>query len=159
MDNLYATPTSNIAGAGNTSGTITPKMLDDMQRTKPWVLLIGIMFFISAAITLIAAVGLMIAGSHLPVGMPAVMPAGMIAVMGIVYLVMSIIQFTLGIFLMKYSGGIRRLLISRHSSDLEAALAAQRVFWVTSGILTLIGLVIMIIVIVGGIVAAANRGF
>ncbi len=144
MDNNYTPPKSDIT-AGNT-GDVTNTMLHAMSGTKPWVLLIGILTIILAVFLFIGMAGMFAIGSR------AGMPGSIVATLGGLYLVMAVVDTALGIYLLKYSSAIGRLMISRDTADLDAALMAQKSFWKLTGIIVLISIIF-------GVVAIAMRGF
>lgn len=149
MNDQYAPPQSDVANvtSSNAAG-ITNTMIDAMRGTKPWVLLIGIVLFVSAAFMVLGTIGIFIAST---VGMGTNGPeAGAILGMGVVYGVMSIIYILMGVYLVKYSSAIGRLLQSISVVDMEEALMSQRKFWKLAGVITAIMLVLMVL----GFVAA-----
>lgn len=150
MSNRYAPPSAAVDHAGIGGGAITAEMIDALRGTKGWVLLIGILLFIAGAITVIAALGIgfsgWMAGRSLPNGPPASLFLGM----GVAYLIIAFIDILLGLYLVRYSSAIGRLLQNGDVGEMEVALHAQRKFWKLAGVLALI----MIVVFILGIVAA-----
>jgi hypothetical protein len=65
---------------------------------------------------------------------------GIIVATGLFYLVMGVAYGVGSYFLVKYTQSIGRLVSSGLVSDVEEALAAQRMFWKSAGIIT-IGLI------------------
>lgn len=149
MNNQYAPPQSEVDGVNTAnSAGITSSMLNAMQGTKPWVLLIGIVLMISAVFTLLGTVGIM--GMSV-VGVGGAGPGmGAMLGIGIVYAVMGVVYILLAVYLFKYSSAIGRLLQSASVVDMEDALHSQRKFWKFSGILTAVMLVLMVL----GLIAA-----
>ncbi|HEU0200531.1 MAG TPA: DUF5362 family protein [Burkholderiaceae bacterium] len=153
MANPYAPPQSSVADVAPAGGAITEEMLAAMRGTKPWVLLIGILLFISAAFLVLGAVA-MFAGSAV-MGAGAGAPRGMMFGVSALYLVGMVIYIALGVYLVKYSSAIGRLLAGGHTVDLEDALHQQRKFWKLAGILAVIALVFMVIGMVAAIAIPA----
>lgn len=150
MTNHYAPPQSAVNDVNRPgSGGITDAMLDAMRGTKPWVLLIGILLFISAAFIVLAAVGLMAAGT-IGANKAGGPPAAAMLGMGAMYVVGAVIDVVMGIYLVKYNSAIGRLLESGSATDMEDALGSQRKFWKFAGVLALV----MIVVSVIGMIAA-----
>ena len=145
MDNNYAPPQSDVS-ANNSSGGVSNNVLAALGGTKPWVLFISVLILIGAVFTVIAVLGLFAAVSRAPV-----IPGIFYLVIGI-YIAMAVAQIFLGIYLIKYSSGIGRVLISRQTDHLEESLFAQKKFWKLAGIIGLISIILMII----GIVMAAS---
>ena len=149
MNNQYAPPQSDVAdGSRANPAGVTNTMIDAMRGTKPWVLLIGIVLFISAAFMLLATLGMVGAGALGMAEMGA--ESGMLLGIGAMYALMGIIYILMGVYLIKYSSAIGRLLQSVSVIDLEEALISQRKFWKIAGIITAVMLVLMVI----GIIAA-----
>jgi len=149
MTNHYAPPQSEVADVSRSNGGgITTEMLDALRGTKPWVLLIGIVLFISSAFMVLGAFGMIAAGSM--GGAPNGPPQGAMTAIGGGYVIAAIIYIVLGVYLVKYSSAIGRLSQSGDGIDMEEALVSQRKFWKLAGILTLL----MIVVAVVGMVAA-----
>ena len=149
MNNQYAPPQSDVVGGNRSNAAgITNTMLEAMRGTKPWVLLIGIVLFISAAFMLLGTVGIFGASA---IGMAQMGPqAGVMLGVGAMYAVMGIIYIMMGIYLIKYSSAIGRLLQSASVDDMEEALHSQRKFWKMAGVITAVMLVVMAL----GIIAA-----
>ncbi len=166
VNDAFATPKSDVSGntiGNNNSGnTITTGIVDQLKRTRPWVLLISIVGFIFTALMAILTVGIffgggaaMMSGPGMPPGMEA---GGLIVGMGIMYLVMTILYFVISLFLLKYAAAIKRFVASGTSQDMEHALKHQASFWKLIGILTLVTLVLMVVMMVIGIGGALMGG-
>ncbi len=82
-------------------------------------------------------------------GSGAAMPAGVFGMMGVIYLAMGLVYLWLGIKLMGYGSAIGSLRMSGSVQHLELALDHQRSFWKTMGIMTLIGIVIFFVMMIG----------
>ncbi len=150
MSNRYAPPAAAVDHAGMGGSAISAEMIDALRGTKGWVLLIGILLFIAGAFTVIAALGIGFSGWMGARALPNGPPAGIFLGMGVVYLIMAFIDILLGLYLVRYSSAIGRLLQNGDAGEMEAALHAQRKFWKLAGVLALI----MIVVFILGIVAA-----
>lgn len=159
MSNRYAPPGAAVDNAGLGGSAISAEMIDALRGTKGWVLLIGILLFIAGAITVIAALGIgfsgWVAGRSLPNGPPA----GVFLGMGAMYLIMAIIDILLGLYLVRYSSAIGRLLQNGDASEMEAALHAQRKFWKLASVLSLIMIVIFILGIIAAIAIPAYTAY
>jgi hypothetical protein len=125
---------------------VTPSMVESMRQTRPWVMLIAVLIFISLAFMVLGALFMMVGGVFIPhaEGTPP------LAAIGAVYLVVAALYFFPGLFLVRYAGAIGRLTSSRAVADLEAALSHQKSFWKFVGIVTLVSIAIGIL----GVVAA-----
>jgi hypothetical protein len=110
-----------------------------LKQTRPWVLFLAILGFVAAGLCFVAG-AFMLVGSRF---MEFAQPQGpfsstvFITVMGVVYLVIGVFYLIPCILLIRYSGGIRRMLHSDLVGGMEAALKHQKSFWKYLGILTL----------------------
>jgi Family of unknown function (DUF5362) len=146
MTNPYAPPLANVADRAPGGGSITEEMISALRGTKGWVLLIGILMFIAAIFMGLGGVFMMFGSAMMgAAGMKDGAPAGMFIGIGAVYLLMTVIYVFMGIYLVKYSSAISRLIASGQSADMEAALEQQRKFWRLAGVLALIAIVFMVV--------------
>jgi hypothetical protein len=150
MTNPYAPPTSTPNPTQASATTVTTATKDALSGTKRWVKLVGILLFIGAGFTVIAAVFMVIAMGVAGGGKGGAMPFAAIAGMCMMYLVLAAIYGFLGLYLVRYSAAIGRLMIDGAVESLEAALQSQQKFWRLAGILALVMLGITLL----GIVAA-----
>ena len=152
MANHYAPPQANVDDVTPSGQMITGAMIDALRGTKGWVLLIGILSFIGTAFMILGGVGMLFGSAFMGAagGRAGGPPAAMIAGMGVVYLVMAVVYIFPGLFLIKYSSAIGRLLGSGQAQDMEDALIQQRKFWKFMGVFFVIFLVLMVV----GIIAA-----
>lgn len=114
---------------------ITDGMVRSLRGTRIWALFVGIGGFIVAAIYLLGAFGSLLAG-----------PAAIIATP--MYLTMAAMMGGVAFFACSYYGRIGNFLVRQDSYSMEAALESQRKFWLLSGIMVLIGLVLMALAII-----------
>ncbi len=150
MDNNHTPPKSNVTAG--TTGSVSNTTLNALNSTKPWVLLVGIVSLLGAALVSITAVTMLIAGSR------AGMPNEMVAAMTVFYVIIGVVSAFFGIYLVRYSSSISRLMISREAGELETALMMQKSFWKLTGIITLISVILTIIAFIGGF-SLGMRGF
>lgn len=168
INDAFATPKSDVSGStmGNNSNAITTAIttgiVDQLKRTRPWVLLISIIGFIFTALMAIATAGIFFGGGAAIMsgtGMPAgTGGSGLIMGMAAMYLVMTVLYFIISLLLLKYAGAIKRFVASGSSQDMEQALKHQASFWKLIGILTLVTLVFMIVMMVIGLGGALMGG-
>lgn len=166
-NNPYSSPAANLFGS--TSGTstelVTPGVINKLQRTKPWIRFIGVLMWLMIAIMMFGAVAMtitstMMAGEFdksMP-GMGAVFAGAMIGF----YLLFGFLYIYPAVKIWSYGTWIGKLVKSGSHDDLEKALDQQRSFWKFVGIITLIMIVAyivgIVVLIVGGIAAAASGG-
>jgi hypothetical protein len=153
MNNQYAPPTSNLDSLPNEGTGITNAMLEALRKTKGWVMLVGIMLFLAAAFTVFAALVMVFAGDML--GGAKGVPKGMAVGMGAFYLVFAIVYGMLGLYLVKYSSAISRLIGDGSSESMEIALQSQQKFWRLAGFLMLLFLIFAVLGIVAAIAIPA----
>lgn len=152
MSNRYAPPGAVVDDAALAGGVISTEMIEALRGTKSWVMLIGILLFIAAAFSVLAGLGIGFSGmitGRMQANSP---PAAFFLGMGAVYVFMALIDIFLGLYLVRYSSAIGRLVQSGAAAEMEAALEAQRKFWKLAGIVALVMLVLMIV----GVVAAIS---
>ena len=146
MSSPYTTTAANAASSG---GAVSANVLEALRGTKGWVKLVGVLLFIGAAFTVIAAVGMTV-GMGMMGSQKGAMPFGVAVLIGLVYVALAAIYIFLGLYLVKCAGAIGRLLTDVQVTTLGEALQYQRKFWRLAGILVLISLVLAVL----GIVAA-----
>lgn len=144
MNNQYEPPSSHVADVSQANAEgITTFMVEAMRRTKPWVLLIGIVLVISAVFMILGTFGIF-AASTMSLGAEGPGAGAMLGI-GVAYAILSVIYLILGIYLFKFSSAIGRLVGSSSVVNMENALDSQRKFWKFAGILTALMLVLMIL--------------
>jgi hypothetical protein len=123
-----------------TEAKVTPVMINALRATKPWTKLLAVLGFISVAFMVLVGIGVALFSSLIPgqQGAPT-------AVMGGMYIVMAGVYFFPALYLVKYSSAVERFLKTGLSAEMESALTYQKSFWKFVGILSLIGIGLMII--------------
>jgi uncharacterized membrane protein len=122
----------------------------------------SVMVFIGAGIAVIVAVVMLALafGSSEATNTPLMGTAGR-SVTAVMYLAIALLYVAPGVFLSRYASAIGRLAQDRSVAALEDALEHQRSFWRYAGTLTLIGTVlgilIIVLLIVGGLFEALAR--
>lgn len=141
-------------------GGVSPTVVSHLSRTKPWVQLIGILAIIGAVLMVGSALIMMAGGGIMSAAMQTsggrALPTEMLVLMGAIYLVIGIVYLWLGIKLIGYGSAIGSLRTSRSVQHLELALDHQRSFWKTMGILTLTGIVVFVIFMIGAVIFGAT---
>ncbi len=146
MQNEYAPPNANVADVNRATGNISDAMIESLRGTKPWTTFMAIMLFIITAFTLLGTIGMIIGGLAMTMmGADKVSDgaSSVFLVIGVVYLLLTVIYFLLGFYLIKFSTAIGRLLMSGQSAEMANALEQQRKFWKLTGIMTIVGIVLM----------------
>ena len=158
-NNAYTPPRSNVADRyGSVSGAVSTGILEQLRRSRIWVLIIAIALLIAALFTMIAGAA-MIGGSSFMTASPemqAMGNPGMLKGLGIVYFLMSVLFYLIpSILLFRFAGGISKAVNSADAFETEEALRKQAGFWKYVGVFTLILLVISVIGIVAAIAVPA----
>ncbi len=160
---VYAPPRGTLTPGATAAGQVSAGSVQALRETRPWVLLLAILGIIVTGLMLLGGLGILLggmfsAGSGGGMGGPAL---GIMAVMGVAYLLFALLYLYPIIKLFKFSGAIGRLSQTGAVRDLEEALRQQRSFWRFLGIVTLvvIGLyvVMILVMIVGGATMFSSR--
>ncbi len=155
----YAPPQSAVRDVSGGTGLMTDSIIGSLRKTRPWTLLIAILGFVFSAFMVIAGVPMLLGGGMMGSGMEGmegleVFGGGMMIGLGVLYLVMGVIYFMASLYLLRYSGSIKRVVAGMQVSDLETALSQQASFWKLMGIMTLLTVVLSIVMMVVGIGSA-----
>ena len=134
---------------------VSEMAVETLRQTRPWVLFLSVMSFIGSAFMALGGLIMMVAGMFAPTTGP-VSPM----VLGLIYFPMALLYIYPALKLWGFGSAIGRLVASRQSVDLEAALSQQKSFWKFAGITTIVmialyGLFFVGMIIVG--VTAAGR--
>lgn len=161
--NPYTSPSANLFGStsGTSTGVVPQEAITQLQGTKPWVRLIGVIMWIAVVLMLLGGVGVAIAGVA-GVGAAAQGQGGpqaaMMIGMAVGYGFVALLYIYPTVKIWKYGTSIGRLVNSRSAEDLVAALDQQRSFWKFVGILFLITIVIYILAIIALVVFGVAAG-
>ncbi len=150
MANHYAPPQANVDDVAPAGQMITGEMIDALRGTKGWVLLIGILTLIGAGFMVLGGIGMLFGSAFIGAAGAGAPPAAVFVGMGALYIMMAVLYIFPGLFLVKYSAAIGRLLSSGQSSDMEDALQQQRKFWKFAGVV----FIVMMVLFVLGMIAA-----
>lgn len=150
--NPYQAPSRESDGspefsAASPEAVVTPKIIESLRKTRPWVMLMAILGMMGAGMTFLGGLGFIVSA-------PPDMPAGF----GLFYLVIGGIYLVPTIMLFKYGAAINRLIYGGGVFALEEALDAQRRFWQFTGIMLIVGMVISTVAAVLMIMAFAALG-
>ncbi len=143
--------------AGASSG-VSDLVLEMLRQTRPWVIFMGILFFIGSAFMLFAGVSMAIVG----VAMAGAMKNPFGAALGFVYIPFGLLYIYPGLKLVKYGSAIGRLLETRAMADLEDAMLQQKSMWKFYGISSIVAIlftIVMVVVMIGAAVSGATKAF
>lgn len=141
----YAPPAAMAAAPTAPGGAVSELSIEMLRQTRPWVMLMGVLCFIGSAFLLLGGLGMMAMGALASASAKSAAPLAF----GVIYIPMAGLYIYPGLKLTKYGGAIGRLLQSRASVDLDAALAHQKSFWKFAGITTIVMIVLYIVLIIG----------
>ena len=152
MDNPY-----QVGGVGNpvgqNQGQVSTAVVDVLRRTKGWARFVAVIGFIISGFMILFGIGMMFFGAAMGNEFGA---AGFGAMLGLVYIALSIIYLYPAIKLNQYASRIGNLLNSGMEMDLVSALDAQRSVWKFIGIFMIVILSIyLIIFLLAGVMTAA----
>jgi hypothetical protein len=149
--NPYAPPTSPyaqspaMAPAANPGGAVSEQSVEMLRQTRPWVMLMGVLCFIGSAFMLLGGFAMLAMGAFASATTKSAAPMAL----GVVYIPLAGLYIYPGLKLTKYAGAIGRLLQTRASPDLDAALEQQKSFWKFAGITTIVMIILYIVFFIG----------
>jgi len=159
--NPYAPPQARIdtAPAATPAGTgHTPTILWHLQRTRPWVMMIGIIGFIGAGFMALAAIVMVIVGIAQSGGYARDEEILAMVGLGLGYLLFAALYFVLAAQLVGYGRRIGLATRSGRTDHVEEAIDGQRKFWKTFGIITIVFIGLMLLIFTIALVVAVFAG-
>jgi hypothetical protein len=115
---------------------VTPRIVEMLARTQPWVRFLSVLGFIGFALLMVAALGALL------IGATRSNPGGILV--AIIWVAAAVVYLLPSVFLSRYASDIARLRASLRVQDLEEALASQKSFWKFMGIATLLMLILYV---------------
>jgi hypothetical protein len=136
--------------SGGAGASVTPRTVDLLRQTKPWVRLFSVLMFIGFGFVILYCLLMLFATSFAG----GTRGAGVGLVASLFMGAFGLLYFFPALFLWRYASGIGKLMTSGRADDLEESLQAQKSFWKFIGILTAIylgfvALMVLLIVILG----------
>jgi hypothetical protein len=119
---------------------VTDNMIDSLRSTKPWTKLLAILGFVSVGLMVLFGTALMFFSN-----MFAHQRSGPSTIMGFIYILLSVLYFMPAFYLFKYSSSLGNFLKNNGPTDLESALSHQKSFWKFTGVVAVIGMVLVVI--------------
>ncbi len=145
--NPYQSPAAMPAGAegaGFGAAGVTPRSIQLLAATRPWVRFLSVVGFVIAGLTVLG--GLFAVAFGLSQGQFEMVGAA------VVYVLIALLYFFGALHLGRYASHISILETNASIQSLEDALAAQKTFWRFVGILFAVVMAISAVLIVLGIV-------
>lgn len=142
--NPYQPPGSSYdphapVGAGEDAAEVSDEIVEAMRQTRPWVLFLGVLGFISVGLMVLLGFGVMAMGGVK--GMPS-------GALGIVYIILGAVYVIPSLYLWRFGSRIGTLVQFRSTTSLRDALVQQKSFWRFVGILSAVLIVVYVLVIV-----------
>jgi hypothetical protein len=122
---------------------LSPRLIDLLGRTAPWVRFLGVLSYILAGLWFVAGIMMVVMTSS------RAMPGGAGAGLGAMYVVLTIVYVFLGGYLNSYASRIRMLKRMKRNVDLEEAIDVQRAFWKFCGITTIVCIGLYLLFVAG----------
>ncbi len=142
----YRPPRANFSQrpAAPGSAAVTRNMLDSLAKTRPWVLLIGIVVIVGCVLMVLAGIAMFAMGNIAGIGGEGFGPmAG--AGLGAAYVLLALLYFFPALYLMRYASAIKRIGPGSPGA-MEEALAQQASFWKFVGILTAVLIAVYVLI-------------
>ena len=127
-----------------------------LKETAMWAKFLAIAGFI---ISILIAIGAVFAGTmfnKLAAGMPGGSKAGMMTggVIMLMYLLIAAVAFFMSLFLFRFGVKMKVALITNDQESLNLSFQNLKVYYRFAGIITIIYLVILLLALLGGMIAA-----
>lgn len=152
---VYAPPRATLVPGATAAGQVSAGSVQALRETRPWVLLLAILGVIVTGLMLLGGFGILV-GGMMTAGSAGGSAMGLMAVMGVAYLLFALLYLYPVIKLFKYSAAISRLSRTGTVGDLEEALRQQRSFWRILGIVTLVVMALYVVMILVAVVGGAS---
>jgi hypothetical protein len=149
----YASPAMLGYHSGGGGGPVTPRTVELLRQTKPWVRLMSILLFLIGGLFVVFGLIFMVGMTALG-GMRG---GGAGAVLGLVYVALAALYVVPGLFLSRYASRISILVGSGRADDLESALEAQKSFWKFVGIAVAVVIGFYVVILGGALLIGALR--
>lgn len=119
----------------------SPRALETLRRTQPWLRFMGIILMIGTGLTLLVGIalcglGLVATGLHAEEGERTNGP--MLIVMGLIYIPLAFIYLYPAILLLRSAARIRAAAATGAEAAVVDSLEAQRKFWKYTGICVIV---------------------
>lgn len=140
-------------GPGESPGEVPADILEAMRQTRPWVLFLGVMGFLSVGLMVLLGLGVLAMG-----GVKG-MPGG--GALGLVYIVLGALYVVPALYLWRYGSRIGSLVQLPSMDALRDALVLQKSFWRFIGITVVVVMVVyflmILVVMVVGVTSALHK--
>lgn len=139
-------PSAEIAPtAGSNSVAGNEQTLLLLRQTRPWVIAMGILGIIFGVLVALGGIGMAFVGAAAEGGP---MEMGMFAGMAVMYVLLGVLYFFPGLYLISYGRRIGAYMAQPSHENLNAALKSQKSFWKFVGMMVLVIFVLYVAAIV-----------
>lgn len=128
--------------------TISEKTLGHMASAGKWCTFMAVMLYIASALMVIAAIFYMFLGHMMYLPLDSTFTGIFPVVGGIIYLVLAIIYLFPATYLLKTARAMLHASVNLDNETLATALFNNKRYWKFSGILTIVGIVLAIILVI-----------
>ena len=126
--------------------------IEYLSSCKSWSKFLGIIGFVFTGFMALATVVLFITGSS--AGLDEELFGGAVMVVGLAYLVMTVIYGYVSFSLYKFASNSEEAIYTKDPVDLQEALRSLKNFFLVMGIMTILGLALMVLGFIGGFIGA-----
>jgi hypothetical protein len=116
----------------SSEGVVPPGAIRALTLTRPWVLFLSVVMFISCGLMFIFAMVFMTAGRAIQA------PIAFGGLLGALYLVLAVLNLIQAVLLYRYADAIPEVRATGSARSLECALARQLAYWRFLGVMTLV---------------------
>lgn len=139
--NPYQPPSSAVDGPQvGSDARLSARVIESLGKTRPWVLLMTVLGFVVAGVFALFGVALLFDDET------------KVRSIGWIYVGMGSVSLGVAITTRRYSAAIKQLLHGGGVAELEQAMDAQAKVWRVAGILTTIGVVLVVLAIIVAVV-------
>jgi hypothetical protein len=161
--NPYSPP-ADLSGGGPSTplapspGSPAPGAVEQLRRTRPWTMFLSILGFIGGGVMALATLFVGIGAAAGSSGFVGNGEAGVVLALAAFYAIAAAMYFFVSILLFKYGRAIGYLLQFNRNQELEEALDAQRRFWKTMGVITIVTMALVFVAMIAGVAIAIAEG-
>ncbi len=146
-----------VPAAGTDSAAGNEQTLLLLKQTRPWVFAMGILGLIFGVLVAIGGLAMVFVGAAADGGP---MEMGMFVGMAVMYLLLGVLYFFPGMYLISYGRRIGDYMVDASHENLNAALKSQKSFWKFVGMMVIVIFVLyvaaIVVATVVGVAAAPN---
>jgi hypothetical protein len=127
-------------------------MVKHLKGTRPWVLTVGILSVAGGAFLALMGFLVLVAGLFAGSELDSEMGAVPMMLVGFFYLVGAAVSIGIGALQIRFAVLIGKFLRGGSGVELERALGAQKAFWMTVGVLSILYVVSMVVFVIAAFI-------